>query len=65
MRLVLVSDAKGVPLGYDLVFPKDRSGARVRLRARPGAPRRAVLRRRLLGAEYERTMELIDIELVT
>ncbi len=66
MRLVLICDQKGVPVGYDLVDPKT------------GAERESVLGlaaahpQSLLfcdggfwGTEYERSMGLIDVELVT
>jgi hypothetical protein len=64
MRLVLVSDAKGVPRNYDLVNPKtgrERECAFELTQAHHGA---ALLFDGGLGVEYERTMELIDIELV-
>jgi Transposase DDE domain len=66
MRLVLICDVKGVPVGYDLIDPKT------------GAERESVLGlatahpRTLLfcdggfwGAEFESSMELIDVELIT
>ena len=66
MRLVVISDAKGVPVGYDLVGPKtgeERESAFRLASAHPGS---------LLfadggfwGAEYQNTMELIDINLIT
>src|SRR5919198_5449018 len=66
MRLVLVGDIKGVPVGYDLVGPKagqERESAWELAQAQPGS---------LLfcdggfwGAEYNETMELIDVRLVT
>ena len=65
MRLVLVTDAKGVPLGYDLVAPGD--GEREPLcrlaQAHPDATLFAD--KGLWGAEYERTIELISVALVT
>jgi hypothetical protein len=66
VRLVLVSDAKGVPLGYDLVDPKtgrERECAFELAQAHPGAA--LFCDRGFWAPEYERTMELIDIELVT
>jgi Transposase DDE domain len=66
MRLVVICDRKGVPVGYDLVGPKtgDERESSFRLAtAHPGS---------LLfadggfwGAEYNSTMQLIDIQLVT
>jgi hypothetical protein len=66
MRLVLVSDRKGVPVGYDLVGPKtgqERESALVLATGQPGS---------LLfadggfwGRELHRSLELIDVELVT
>ena len=50
MRLVVICDIKGVPVGYDLVGPKNRAGTRKRVQPRSSAPRQpAVRRRRLLG----------------
>lgn len=66
MRLVLISDIKGVPVGYDLVGPKtgeERETAWQLAQAQPNS---------LLfcdggfwGAEYRSTIELIGVELVT
>lgn len=66
MRLVVLCDPKGVPLGYDLVGPKsgeERESVFSLATAHPNS---------LLfadggfwGAEYESSMELIDVELVT
>jgi Transposase DDE domain len=66
MRLVLVADWKGVPVGYDLVGPKtgaERESARALAAAQPGS---------LLfadggfwGRELHSSLELIDVELVT
>jgi DDE family transposase len=66
MRLVLVSDHKGVPVGYDLVDPKvgrERESVRDLATAHPGS---------LLfcdggfwGAGYRHELELLTVELVT
>jgi hypothetical protein len=66
MRLVLIADIKGVPVGYDLVGPKtgqERDSALELAAAHPGS---------LLfadggfwGKELDASMKLIDIELVT
>ncbi len=65
MRLVLVTDEKGVPLGYDLVAPGE--GEREPLfrlaQAHPGTVLFAD--RGFWGAEYERTIELISVALIT
>lgn len=65
MRLVLVTDELGVPVGYDPVAPGD--GEREPLfrlaQAHPGCVLFAD--KGLWGAEYERTIELVSVELVT
>src|SRR5919106_4422361 len=66
MRLVLLADPKGVPVGYDLVGPKtghERDSALELAGAHPGS----VLfgDKGFWGREYEASMELIDIELIT
>jgi hypothetical protein len=66
MRLVLVSDPKGVPVGYDLVGPKtgeEREAAFCLAQAHPGSA--LFCDGGFWGAEYEHTMELVDVELVT
>jgi Transposase DDE domain len=66
MRLVLVSDPKGVPVGYDLVGPKtgeERACAFELAQAQAGSA--LFCDGGFWGAEYQRTMELIDIQLVT
>jgi DDE family transposase len=66
MRLVLVSDIKGVPVGYDLVGPKtgeERETAFELAQAHRGGALFAD--GGFWGAEFERTLELIDVELVT
>jgi Transposase DDE domain len=66
MRLVMVADVKGVPVGYDLVGPKTgqerESGWEL-----AGAHPHSVLFADggFWGAEYQRTMDLIDVELIT
>jgi hypothetical protein len=66
MRLVVICDRKGVPVGYDLVGPKtgqERECAFRLATAHPGS--RLFADGGFWGAEYQRTMELIDIQLVT
>lgn len=66
MRLVLIADPKGVPVGYDLVGPKtgqERDSALELAGAHPGS----VLfgDKGFWGREYDASMELIAVELVT
>lgn len=66
MRLVVVCDRKGVPVGYDLVGPKtgqERECAFRLATAHPGS--HLFADGGFWGAEYRRTMELIDIRLIT
>ncbi len=66
MRLVLLSDSKGVPVGYDLVGPKtgeERESAFELAQALAGSA--LFCDGGFWGAEYQRTMELIDVQLVT
>ena len=66
MRLVLLADVKGVPVGYDLVGPKtgeERECAYELAQAHAGSALFAD--GGFWGAEYQRTMELIRVQLVT
>jgi DDE family transposase len=66
MRLVVICDRKGVPVGYDLAGPKtgqERESAFRLASAHPGSWLFAD--GGFWGAEYERTMELIDVKLIT
>jgi hypothetical protein len=66
LRLVLISDAKGVPVGYDLVGPKtgtERERALELAAAHAGSVLFAD--KGFWGREYRQCMELIDIRLVT
>jgi Transposase DDE domain len=66
MRLVLVCDSKGVPVGYDLVGPttgEERQSVLDRAAAHPGSI--LFCDGGFWGADYERQMNLIRIELVT
>jgi Transposase DDE domain len=66
MRLVVICDRKGVPVGYDLVGPKtgqERECAFRLATAHTGS--RLFADGGFWGAEYQRTMELIDIQLIT
>jgi Transposase DDE domain len=66
MRLVLICDRKGVPVGYDLVDPKagqERASVLERAAAHPGSV--LFCDGGFWGADYKHQMELIGIELVT
>jgi hypothetical protein len=65
MRLVLVTDEMGVPVGYDLVEPGE--GEREPLFRLTQAQPDSVLfaDKGFWGAEYERTIELISAQLIT
>ena len=66
MRLVLIADLKGTPVGYDLVGPKtgqERDSAWQLATAHPDSFLFAD--GGFWGAEYERTMSLIDVTLIT
>jgi hypothetical protein len=66
MRLVLMADIKGTPVGYDLVGPKtgqERESAWELACAQPDSVLFAD--GGFWGAEYEHTMRLIDVTLIT
>lgn len=66
MRLVLISDAKGVPVGYDLVGPKtgqERERALELAAAHTGSTLFAD--KGFWGKEYRECMELINVRLIT
>jgi hypothetical protein len=66
MRLVLISDRKGVPVGYDLVGPKtgqEREAVLELAAAHPGSVLFAD--GGFWGREYLASMELIDVQLIT
>jgi hypothetical protein len=66
MRLVLIADIKGTPVGYDLVGPKtgqERESAWELARAQPDSYLFAD--GGFWGAEYQRTKSLIDVRLIT
>src|SRR3954469_25567655 len=66
MRLVLLADRKGVPVGYDLVGPKTGQ-ERDSVLALAGAHAGSILFADggFWGREYLASMQLIDIELIT
>jgi hypothetical protein len=66
MRLVLMADIKGTPVGYDLVGPKtgqERESAWQLATAQPDSLMFAD--GGFWGAEYDRTMSLINVTLIT
>jgi Transposase DDE domain len=66
MRLVLMADIKGTPVGYDLVGPKtgqERESAWELATAQAGSI--VFADGGFWGTEYERTMSLIDVTLIT
>jgi hypothetical protein len=66
MRLVLIADLKGVPVGYDLVGPKTGQERDSALELAAGHAGSVLFRDKgFWGREYDASMELIDIELVT
>lgn len=66
MRLVLIADPKGVPVGYDLVGPKTGQERDSALELAAGHAGSVLFGDKgFWGREYDASMELIDIELVT
>jgi hypothetical protein len=66
MRLVLLADRKGVPVGYDLVGPKtgqERDAVLELAAAHPGSVLFAD--GGFWGREYRASMQLIDVQLIT
>jgi hypothetical protein len=66
MRLVLISDPKGVPVGYDLVGPKtgqEREAALELAAAHAGSM--LFGDKGFWGREYDASLQLIDVQLVT
>lgn len=63
MRLVLESDVKGVPTGYDLVPAGAREYEPVYGLAEPGSL--LFCDKGLWGREFQSSLELIDVELIT
>jgi hypothetical protein len=66
MRLVLICDPKGVPVGYDLVGPKTGDERECALRLAAGQPGATLFADGgFWGREYRASMEALDIDLVT
>jgi hypothetical protein len=66
MRLVLISDHKGVPVGYDLVGPKTGQERDSALQLAAGQAGSVLFADKgFWGREYTDSMRLIDVEIVT
>jgi Transposase DDE domain len=66
MRLVVISDLKGVPVGYDLVGPKTGQERESVVELACGQPGSILFcDKGLWGRELKRTLELTDVELIT
>jgi hypothetical protein len=66
MRLVLVTDPKGVPVGYDLVGPKTGQERRAVVELACGQPGAILFcDKGLWGRELEAMIELTDVKLIT
>lgn len=66
MRLVLISDHKGVPVGYDLVGPKtgqERDSALDLAAAQTGSV--LVADKGFWGREYTDSMSMLDVQIIT
>ena len=66
MRLVLISDVKGVPVGYDLVGPKTGQERQAVIDLACGQPDTIMFADKgLWGKELDRMLELTDVKLIT
>src|SRR5712691_171870 len=66
MRLVLISDLKGVPVGYDLVGPKTGQERDSALELAAGHPGSLLFADKgLWGQELDASMDLINVHLIT
>jgi hypothetical protein len=66
MRLVVICDRKGVPIGYDLAGPKTGEERESAWRLASAHPDSVLFADGgFWGNEYEHTMKLIDIQLIT
>jgi hypothetical protein len=66
LRLVVICDSKGVPLGYDLAGPKTGQERESAFHLASAHPHSLLFADGgFWGAEYRRTMELIDVQLIT
>lgn len=66
MRLVVICDRKGVPVGYDLAGPKTGQERESAFRLATAHPHSLLFADGgFWGAEYSSTMELINVQLIT
>jgi len=66
VRLVVICDRKGVPVGYDIAGPKTGEERESALRLATGHSGSLLFADGgFWGAEYDRTMELIGVKLIT
>lgn len=65
MRLVVISDVKGVPVGYDLVGPKTGSERDCALELAAGHPGTWFADGGFWGREYDASMQLVGVRLIT
>jgi hypothetical protein len=66
LRLVVICDRKGVPVGYDLAGPKTGAERESSFRLATAHPHSLLFADGgFWGVEYHSTMELIDIQLIT
>ena len=66
MRLVVICDRKGVPVGYDLVGPKTGQERQSAFRLATAHPHSLLFADGgFWGTEYHSSMQLIDVELIT
>jgi hypothetical protein len=66
MRLVLIADIKGTPVGYDLVGPKTGEEREAAFQLATAHPHSLLFADGgFWGREYESTMQLIDVKLIT
>jgi hypothetical protein len=65
MRLVVVCDVKGVPVGYDLVAPKTGTERDCALELAAGHPGTWFADKGFWGREYHACMQLVGVRLIT
>jgi hypothetical protein len=65
MRLVVISDVKGVPVGYDLVGPKTGTERDCALELAAGHPGVWFADKGFWGRQYDACMQLVGVTLIT
>jgi hypothetical protein len=65
MRLVVISDVKGVPVGYDLVGPKTGTERDCALELAAAHPGIWFADKGFWGREYDASMQLVGVRLIT